>query len=83
MRTTVRLDPRLLTDAKKLAAEKGTTLTALIEDGLRQTLARRDASSPRRKFRMPTFNGESVRPGIDLDGSAALLDRLEGLDDPY
>lgn len=78
MRTTIRLDQRLLTEAKKLAADRGTTLTALIADSLRQALSRREPSRPRRKFRLPTFGGGGLRPGVDLDDSAALLDRMEG-----
>ena len=38
MRTTVRLDDELLRRAKIHAAEQGTTLTALIEAGLRHVL---------------------------------------------
>ena len=35
MRTTVRLDDRLLADAKRHAAQSGRTLTSLIDEGLR------------------------------------------------
>ena len=81
MRTTIRLDDQLLREAKKRAAERGTTLTAVIEDSLRQALARREPSNRRRKFRFPTFNGGGgVQPGVDLDNSAALLDIMEGRD---
>jgi len=40
MRTTVRLDDDLLRQTKTLAAQTGRTLTAVIEDALRETLAR-------------------------------------------
>ena len=80
MRTTIRLDDQLLIAAKKLAAERGTTLTGIIEDSLRQSLARREPSPRRSKFRFPTFKGNGLRPGVNLDDSAALLDRMEGLD---
>jgi hypothetical protein len=80
MRTTIRLDDQLLREAKKRAAERGTTLTAVIEDSLRQALARRVPSRRRRKFRLPTFNGGGTLPGVDLDNSAALLDIMEGRD---
>jgi predicted transcriptional regulator len=36
MRTTIRLDPHLLAEAKKLAAASGRTLTAVIEEALRE-----------------------------------------------
>ena len=76
MRTTVRLDERLLAEARKHAAETGRTLTSLLEDALREKLARRDA--PRRKrIRLLTADGEGLRPGVDLDDSASLLDIME------
>jgi hypothetical protein len=78
MRTTIRLDAQLLTEAKRVAAENGTTLTALIEDSLRERLARRATLRRTTRFRFPTFKGEGLQPGIDLDDSASLLDRMEG-----
>ncbi|MHB8630325.1 MAG: ribbon-helix-helix protein, CopG family [Candidatus Limnocylindria bacterium] len=79
MRTTIRLDDRLLRDAKELAARNGRTLTDVIDDAVRQFLAR--AEDTRRTkpppFRVATFKGR-LRPGVDLDDSAALLELMEG-----
>lgn len=78
MRTTVRLDDMLFRQAKKLAAETGRSLTAVIEDALREVVGRRSASSTRKeKIALPTFKGRGLRPGVDLDNSAALLDAME------
>lgn len=77
MRTTVRLDDRLLREAKEFAARNGRTLTAVIEDALRQFLSQREKRSSRRPFRLLTFRGSGLRPGVDLDNSAALLDLME------
>lgn len=77
MRTTIRLDERLLAEAKKLAAESGRTLTSILEDALRESLARREAPAGRRPIKLKTFRGGGVQPGIDLDDSAALLDAME------
>ena len=77
MRTTVRLDERLLREAKQFAAREGRTLTAVIEDALRQFLSRRAAPPARRPFRIRPFRGTGLAPGVDLDDSAALLDVLE------
>ncbi len=76
MRTTIRLDDELLAEAKALAARTGRTLTRVIEDALRQSLVDPGggADTP---VRLPTFAGRGVRPGIDLDDSAGLLDALE------
>lgn len=49
MRTTVRLDDTLLRQAKRLAAETGQSLTAVIEDALREVVGRRAASSASKK----------------------------------
>jgi hypothetical protein len=81
MRTTIRLDDHLLAQAKRLAAERHKTLTSLIEDALRQVLAQRKLAKTRRRIRLPVFDG-NLRAGIDLDDSAALLDRMEGGDGP-
>lgn len=77
MRTTVRLDAGLLADAKKLAAESGQTLTRVIEDALRMKLARQAARRKGPPLRLPTTKGRGLLPGVDLDDSAALLERME------
>ncbi len=81
MRTTIRLDDELLREVKQLAADTGRTLTAVIEDALRETLARRAQKPKRERISLPTWPGHLL-PGIDLNNSAALLDIMEGLDDP-
>lgn len=79
MRTTIRLDDQLLAQAKEHAVRTGRTLTALIEDALRRALAdgKRRSAGPAPVF--PTFRGDGLQPGVDLDDSAALLDLM---DDP-
>lgn len=79
MRTTVRLDDELLSQAKRHAAETGTTLTALIEDSLRERLyRRREHTRSSELVRLRTCGGNGTCPGIDLDDSASLLDVMEG-----
>jgi hypothetical protein len=77
MRTTIRLDPDLLTRAKLQAAETGTTLTAVFEQALRESLARREPATRERPLRLKTCKGGGLRPGVDLDDSAALLDLMD------
>jgi hypothetical protein len=77
MRTTVRLDPNLLSEAKKRAAASGTTLTAVLEQALRESLARRSVKAIVRPVRLKTYKGGGLRAGVDLDDSAALLDLME------
>jgi hypothetical protein len=79
MRTTIRLSEELLKEAKRQAAESGTTLTAIIEDSLRERLYRgKERARSRKRVRLKTAGSGGVQPGIDLDDSAALLDAMEG-----
>jgi hypothetical protein len=73
MRTTVRLDDQLLKATKRYANETGRTLTAVIEDALRQILSTRPMQTRRTRVKLTTVKGNGLRPGIDLDDSAALL----------
>ncbi len=81
-RTTVRLDDDLLAQAKKMAADTGRTLTAIIEDSLREALMRRKMPSRRASVKITTFRGKGLHPGVDLDDSAALLALMESRDAP-
>jgi len=82
MRTTIRLDPDLLSRAKTLAARTGRTLTAVIEDALRAALAQGRRQPRRERIELPTFGAGGVRPGVDLDDTAALLEVMERRGDP-
>ena len=79
MRTTIRLDEAILKAAKRLALESGRTLGETVEDLLREALARRRTSAPPPRARpLPVFRGNGLQPGVDLDDTAGLLDRMEG-----
>lgn len=79
MRTTVRLDEALLERARREAAGRGVTLTSLIEQGLRLAMRRPLARNVASRVALPVCRaGGGVIPGVDLDNSAALLDRMEG-----
>ena len=73
MRTTIRLDDQVLADAKENATRTGTTLSALIEDSLRRTLFGRGRLRRRDVPELPTFRGDGLQPGSELDNSASLL----------
>lgn len=74
-RTTLNIDDQLARQAKKLAAERGVTLTRLIEDALRDVVA-----PPRRvsdfQLEWETVVGREV-PGVDVADRSALYDRME------
>ena len=78
MRTTIRLADSLLLEAKREATRCGVTLTAIIEESLRARLARTEYE-PRTHVRLTTVGRGGLRPGVDLDDSASLLDVMDGV----
>jgi len=77
MRTTINLDDTLLAEAKQVAARTGRSLTAVVEDALRQSLYRRQPTARQAVVELPVFGEGGTQPGVDLDDSAALLDLME------
>lgn len=73
----MKLDDALLGEAKLLAQRSGSTLTAVIEDALRERLARRNAPDQLEPTRLPTVGGQGFLPGVDLNDSAALRDLMD------
>jgi hypothetical protein len=82
MRTTINLPDDLILQAKKAALESETTLTEIIANALRETLSKRRRNTPRKKFKIITYGKGGVLPGVDLSNTSALLDIMDGLDDP-
>lgn len=77
MRTTINLPDDLLAQVKKVAAETRTTVTALIEEALREKLGRRRRKRESHPVHLTTFGSAGLQPGVDLDDSAALLDLMD------
>lgn len=79
MRTTIDVDDDLLRAARVAASSEDRTLTSVIEDALRCFLSASDQPAPP-PVRLTTVKGRGLRPGVDLDDSAALLDLMEADD---
>jgi len=77
MRTTLNIDEKLLADFKQLAACGHRSLSAVIEDALRESLARRSDATARSPVELPTFGGGWTLPGVDLDDNVATRRILE------
>lgn len=73
----LQIDNQLLTEIKQVAAQTSQPLTAIIEDALRQMLARRQQMAERPPVQLMTVSGNGVQPGINLDDSTRLLDLME------
>ncbi|MCC7474773.1 MAG: type II toxin-antitoxin system VapB family antitoxin [Pirellulales bacterium] len=78
--TTIQLEDELLEEAIALAEETGKSLTDLIEEALRQSLARRRAVATQEPVKLKVHGSGGVVPGIDLNKTAALLDLMESPD---
>ena len=63
MKTTVEIPDSLLDEARRLAAREGSSVRALIEEGLRRTLAERKRATAFR-LRKATFKGTGMQPAL-------------------
>lgn len=73
MKTTIHLPDALLAEARKLAVCEHTTVTALVEQGLRQIVAERKRKGKEVfRLRKATFKGK----GLQLDVAGASWERI-------
>lgn len=77
MRTTLDLDDRLLAAARRVAAEKGTTLTAFVEHALAASLTQRAATDKPYRLEWKTHRGRTL-PGVDAADRDRLFERMDG-----
>ena len=80
MRTTIRLDEQLLAEVKTIAARTNRSMTAVIEDALRQMLARRSSGGVREPVSLYVVDGDGLQPGVDLDDTSTLIDLMDNDD---
>jgi hypothetical protein len=63
VKTTIEIADPLLKEAKRTASREGTTVRALVEQGLRQILAQRRAGGAF-KLRRASFKGKGLQPDV-------------------
>ncbi len=74
----MRLNDNILRTAKKIAVQRHTTLTALIDAGLRYILSLSSVKSQTKKIvKLKTVTGTGLRSGVSLDHNAGLLAKME------
>ena len=77
MRTTLTIDSDVLSEFKRVAADTHRTLSGVIEDALREQLARRRALATPSAADLPVVHGGGLMPGVDLDSNAALQQLMD------
>lgn len=75
MKTTLNIDDGLLRLAKRRAADRGTTLTSVVEEALRSLLTRRPPAKAER-FKWVVVKDTSL-PAVDIANRRDLEDFLE------
>jgi hypothetical protein len=78
MKTTIDIADSLLGQARETAAREGTTVRALVEEGLREVLARHRKRRPRFELRDASFGGDGLRPGVDLSDWSSIAAEIYG-----
>jgi hypothetical protein len=74
MKTTIDIADALFEQARRVAAREGTTIKALVEQGLENVLSERRAA-PAFRLRDASYGGEGLQPAA----AAASWDRLREL----
>ena len=76
MKTTIEISDALLRAAKRLAAERDTTLRAIVETALRRHLeAASHPAAARPRLRRHSFRGRGLQPGLSESDWAAIRER--------
>ncbi|MGH9158111.1 MAG: type II toxin-antitoxin system VapB family antitoxin [Acidimicrobiales bacterium] len=76
MRTTISIDDDLLSAARQLAARTGRTLSAVLEDALRESLLR-SRERPRAPVALPVWTGSATAPGFDAEDPSSWWDFID------
>ena len=76
MKTTIELSDAALEEARRVAAREGTSLRALIEEGLRQVLAERRRRRGAFALRDVSFGGQGLAPEFEGESWPAVRDAI-------
>ena len=83
MGAKLKINEDLLATAEQVASRRGQSLSAFVEQALRDAFASSpDGLTTRGKIELPTFRGRGLRPGVNLDDSASLLELMESPNAP-
>lgn len=76
MRTTLILDDKLLSQAKRRAAERNTTVSKIVNEALRESLTRQ--AEPPRPFQLITYGNPNKPEQHEPVDFKAILDEEDG-----
>ena len=76
MKTTIELSDAALEEAKRVAKREGTSLRALVEEGLRRVLADRRGRRSGFRLRRSSFKGDGLSPEFDGESWPAVRDAI-------
>ncbi len=69
-RTTIEFDESVLQQLKEACAARGETLSQYVQDAAIERMNRVETGKP--KFKLRTYPGGKLQPGVDLNNNAAL-----------
>jgi hypothetical protein len=78
MRTTLTLDDDVAAKLKSEARRSGQPFREIVNEMLRRGLASRRATAERQAFRVSARDLGDLRPGLNLDDVAGLIEQVEG-----
>lgn len=76
MRTTITIDDALLTEVKQIAAQTNRTVSSVLEDAVRESIARREGVRSAR-LEIPVSGDPGTKPLVDILDRDALAVALE------
>jgi hypothetical protein len=78
MRTTLTIDEDVAAKLKTIARRSGLAFRQVVNDTLRRGLARPAPAAARQPFTVHARDLGALRPGLNLDNVAELLEQVEG-----
>ena len=78
MKTTIDIADAIFAEAKAVAVRDQVTIRALVEEGLREVLARRRTRRARFRLRDASFKGKGLQAGVDLSEWTAIASTIYG-----
>lgn len=81
MRTTMDIHDEALERVREQARERGVSLGEVVSEAIFAAYGETPPDQQgRKRITLPVAGGRGLQPGVSLDDSAALRDRMDGID---